>query len=359
MAYTNGGGDVLLHPTIGSDITKDVMKLIGKLDVIFELHSFLPQDPEKDLCVTYLQTGICNVQCNFHHPLMSRPPVDAPSCPVHDLIYIFERTAALTKIVSHEATHDIANVIKPVCKIMKNQFLTYVTEYNYGDVAYLYDECTLRILASMRVFASKKPSPKQYFKKVYNVKPPTNSLLEICIMELRVLHDNFQKYENAFHKKTEDSLASLVSSGTPSGILQTLTSDMLSHADTAQALHDMHQTGLTTLLQKIKSVLEALWKTSNSKNTFEISSCGLTPSALNITPHTSPICFLISRPVTAENKQFTRAQTLEGVAMALANNGFSVIENSTDGHGPLLTVVLSEQEQNKPQQLVNFILLLC
>ena len=347
MASSSVGGDVLLKPTKGSDVTKDVTQLIGKLDTIYELHSFLPLNPEKDLCVTYLQSGICTAKCNFHHPLVSRPAVTS-LCPIYDFIYIFERAASLLKIVSHDATQDIANVIKPVCKILTDQFETYITEYKYGDMAYLYDECALRILTNMRTFLNKKPSPKQYFKKVYNVKPPTNSLMEICITEVRVLHDNFQKYEDSFYHKTEESLAS---SALSSGLLNTLTSDLLTHADTAQSLHDMNGTGLTSLLQKVKAILDALWKTPTNETVFDISPCGLTPSALCVTPHTSPLCFVISRDVSADS--LTPAQTLETIAMALANNGFSVVENNqTDGQLSLLTVVLSEQEQNKPQQLV-------
>ena len=331
----------LMSSSLGSDIAKDVPQLISSLDTIYELHSILPQNKDKELCVSYLKTGACSAKCRFSHPVIARLQEDVlvPPNEVQDLIYIMERTASLIKVVSHDATQAIANVIKPVCQILSSRFDTYMAEGDYGDVAYLYDECSLRVLSHMRSFMAKKPSPKQYFKKVYHVKPPTNSPMEICITELRLLQEKYQAHEDSFHRRTIEHIASPV---VATQLLESLSSDIHLHAVTVTAVHEMNQANVHTTQNKIYSVLKTLW---DSSNTFTIEHCGLAPTSLSLTPHSSPLSFVISQQIAIEN--------LQSVSSAFSRSGFTIISNGEHESQKMLTMVPSDLAAGTSQQLVS------
>mmetsp|Transcript_7888 Transcript_7888/g.13295 ORF Transcript_7888/g.13295 Transcript_7888/m.13295 type:complete len:1219 (+) Transcript_7888:167-3823(+) len=345
---TEGSDNVeLIRSTKGSDISKDVTQLISTLDTIYELHSFLPQHPDKDSCVTFLKSGVCTAKCRFHHPLVTRPDNDSPSDELHDLIYILERTASLIKVVSHDATQPVANVIKPVCQILVNRFDYYTAaECDYGDVAYLYDDCSLRLLANMRSFLDKKPSPKQYFKKVYQVKPPTNSPMSVCITELRLIQERYQQYENSFHQSTEEYIASPL---VVANVCDSLSAELHENSAAASAVHEMNQTVVHSTQEHIQSVLQTVWKTDDDPScAFTIEPCGLTPAALCITPHSAPLCFVVSR--RGHTNSLSNEQCVKSLSLALSNNGYSVVTTGEHERRHMLTVVRSEQQETGAAQ---------
>ena len=326
------------------DISKDVSHLICQLDTIYELHTFLPQNIDKDLCVTFLRSGVCSSKCSFHHPVMSRPSNDPPSSPIYDLIYLFERTASMLDVVTYEAAQDIAGVIKRICSIMSSNYEIYFLKYDHGDVSYLYDVCSRRVLLAMGSFVNKRNQPQRYFKKTYHVKPPINSLLEICMTELRVLIEKFQADEDSFY----GNMLSIIST---SPVQETLTCDILAHAETVHSLHEFTKAKVALLTDKVKEMLHKLWDTSQSPTSFEIVHSDLSAIGLCITPHLLPVELIISRDSTSHGA--THQQALEEISIALSSYGFVVEGRQNNNSVSFLLVTEKNQSQGHPTQPVS------
>lgn len=357
-----------VDPAHGNEIdAKDITHLVARLDTIYELHSFLPQNIDNDPCEVYLKSGVCTVKCELHHPLIPRLiDTEVPTDHVLGLIYILERTASLIKIVSPEATQDLATVLKPVCKMLSNHFSFFIAHYSYGDVAYLYDECCLRVLVNVQSFLNNKSSSKQYFKKVYQVKPPTSSLMTVCLSELRGLRENFLANEDLVHDGIVVLLAPAETDTSPTqsnsgasclasdpandgvrALLCCIAGEMTSLSDGYSLLSDPPAQLMSTITAALRDLWGSPAHSTNTNDCFTITPCGLRACGIGV----SPTCYAIT-PCDQEQSQGIVMEE-EVVVAALARSGLIVVKSHQDDlqQSSGLVVSLPGQEQESAQQV--------